>query len=413
MSEPNEFGGRYARKGSVLVFAIVNAILVTVAGLFALTASAGQPQRTDVMILVDTTGSMSKVLSEASTRTGEVVSRLSAQIPDLHFGLSEVGEAGGSAYDPKNPGAVPWRLKVPITASKDAVVSAVRDLRASGGGDGPEAYGRAIWEAVNNPTVGWRPNAARMIVLIGDSVPHDNDLNEGVPESEWLESGPWVTGTELPEPYGVAGTTIGPQTDLDWQHLLQQLADAGVQLEAIIYDGEGGMLAYWENWASRTGGEAILGEQGDLASNLIRLVQLGAARACATVRGSKAKMLLAGLRCPGALAPLGVVCGAPVGIARSPARFSGMKAGNGRGVPAKLFRAVTKARFLRHGPRGFRTSGQVLKRLGESRTAIKLIGTLPSLSRAVRRNDFERIGRDIAESAGARACAVGLLKAVR
>ena len=81
-----------------------------------------------------------------------------------------------------------------MTSNQSAVASAIGGLYASGGGDGPEAYGRALWETDTNPTVGWRAGSTSSDRAGRDNVPHDNDLNEGIPESDWVEESPWDTG---------------------------------------------------------------------------------------------------------------------------------------------------------------------------------------------------------------------------
>ena len=70
----------------------------------------------------------------------------------------------------------------------EKVLSTIGGLTIGYGGDGPEAYSRALWETDTNPTVGWRSGARHEIVLIADNVPHDVNLNEGLPESEWLQT---------------------------------------------------------------------------------------------------------------------------------------------------------------------------------------------------------------------------------
>jgi len=45
----------------------------------------------------------------------------------------------------------------------------LKSLKASGGGDGPEAQTAALAEALN---MDWEENAAKMVVLITDSPPH-------------------------------------------------------------------------------------------------------------------------------------------------------------------------------------------------------------------------------------------------
>jgi hypothetical protein len=373
-------------------------------------SSVTQPRHVDVMLLFDTTSSMYDVAKEAAAKTDEVISKLSAQVPGTEFGLAEVRDAGGNRFDGE-PGDVPWRLDEPVGEATEAIVNDVKGFKISGGGDSPEAYSRALWETVNNPTVGWRQNASHIIVLIADSIPHDNNLNEGIPPEDWVEPSSWDTGIESPEPYGVVGTTITPQTSLDWQTVLAEAGAAGFQLEVLAFAGEEGTLPYWENWASRTNGEAVLGEHGELAPRLLELLKRGAARACATVHGRIGKRLLAALRCEGALAPLAKVCGTPT-ITQQLLFLSDQKRTTGKGPLTRLLRAVKGAEYLRHANKGFASASRVIARMSGSRTAIGVLDLLPQLSKSVSRPGFEQIAALMAKARGVRSCAAGLLSAV-
>ncbi len=371
--------------------------------------TADQPSRTDVMLLIDTTSSMTDSLKEATAEIEAVMATLSARIPDVRFGLSEVRDTGQN--DPRHADAPPWRLNVPITSDTHAISAAITQLVASGGGDDAEAYSRALWEVSQNPLVGWRPDAAHLVVLVADSIPHDNDLNEGVPETNWLSPSPWDTGSEPTAPSGVPGTTINPSTNLDWQAVLGLLASGGFQLEVIDYGGDDGTIGFWENWAGRTGGKAVLGESGTFGDKLIELALGGAARACHPVRGNRTKMLLASLRCAGARAPLASVCDAKFSIASPLAKLSMKKPARDRSL-VKLFEAVRGAKYRRRAPHGYANSGQVVARLKKASSAIALLEVLPGVSKATRPHDLQRIAGAMARLSGVRACADGLLSSV-
>ena len=270
---------------------------------------------TDIMFVFDTSGSMGDALSEASGEIEDAMTQIAAKLPDVQFGLSEVRDYG------EEPSFLPWQLDVPITADTSAVTQGIQGLYADGGGDGPEAYGRALWEADTNPNVGWRAGARHLIVLVADNVPHDDDLDEGVPSSVWVESSPWYTGEESREPAGVPGTLVTPSTNLDWQNVLATLSNDGKPLEFVDYHGESGYLPYWEVWAGHTGGLAVAGDAGQLVPELLELAVAGAqvsppvltppaapvhsvpppppapAGVCSPVRGGVGKRLLASVKC--------------------------------------------------------------------------------------------------------------------
>src|SRR5690349_13493737 len=164
-------------------------------------AAAGQP--VDVLFVFDTTGSMGGALAQAKTQVTDAITSVRASYPDSEFALGTVAD-----YD---PGDTPWALKQPLTSDPSLVQAALDPLTATGGGDSPEAYGRALYEAANNAGIGWRGGAKHILILVNDDVPHDNDLNEGVPAGIQTQPSPWNTGVDA-GPDGVAGTA----DDIDW-----------------------------------------------------------------------------------------------------------------------------------------------------------------------------------------------------
>lgn len=239
-------------------------------------AQADTPAHTDVMFLFDTTGSMGGAIEEAQNEVQEAMASISSKLPDVQFGLAEVSD-----YDEViNPGFfeygigegfAPWTLKVPITPNQADVSSALFGLEALGGGDSPEAYGRGLYESDTNSAVGWRADARGIIVLIADDIPHDDELNAGIPEQFWIES-PFDTGID---PGG--DNTVGTSDDLDWQAVLAQLVHDGRPLEYVDYQGEPEYLPYWEIWAGSTGGSVLeAGGEEDLGEKLVDAVISGA-----------------------------------------------------------------------------------------------------------------------------------------
>jgi hypothetical protein len=243
-------------------------------------AQADTPAHTDVMFVFDTTGSMGGAISEAQSDIQEAMSQIASALPDPQFGLVEVSD-----YDEvTNPGEfeygigsgfAPWTLHVPITANQSQVSQALLNLSADGGGDGPEAYGRALFESAANPGIGWRAGARGVIVLVADNVPHDNDLNEGIPPELFAEESPFDTGIDPG-----ADNTVGTGDDLDWQGtVLQRLVTEGKPLEYVDYFGAEEYFPYWQNWTGRTGGSVVQAGGFGLADKIVEAVKAGASAA--------------------------------------------------------------------------------------------------------------------------------------
>ncbi len=149
--------------------------------------STAPPAATDVLFVFDTTGSMSGALSEAQAQAAGVMTSLSGRLPNLRFGLAQIKDHGD---DPV------WRVEESLTTDRQAVQTAIDGLTAGGGGDSPEAYGTALYQATRDPEAGWAAGAKRLVVLIADDVPHDDDLNAGVPPDIVSVASPWDTGSD-------------------------------------------------------------------------------------------------------------------------------------------------------------------------------------------------------------------------
>lgn len=408
----------------------VGRMLVALAAAAVLLAAASAPEearagvipypQTDIMFVFDTTGSMEEAIDEAKSEMVDAMGQIAAKLPNVAFGLSSVRDYGGSIYDEENPGDKPWQLEAPIAADPLVLGAAISNLTAFGGGDGPESYGRALWEAANNPRVGWRAGSRHLIVLIADNVPHDAELNEGIPASSWYEISPWDTGTELLEAAGVPSTPLNSATNLDWQAVLQQLAAAGKPLQFVNYQGPAGFLPYWENWAGRTGGRAAYADAGELVEDLVGLAELaGVAAACESAGGHFGKRLVASLKCAGARTWLEVKCGVELSIGKALKVFKAsktlIKVSKVRKAwkpLARLHNRIKQAKFKKGAPKWLDTPQEVLERFGEVETAWDAVKLLREVNRAVSSDDLKRIALAIGDIAGARACVTALLSAV-
>jgi hypothetical protein len=384
-------------------------------------ARADFASHNDVMFVFDTSGSMEDALNEAAGEITTAMSEIKAQLPDAEFGLSEVRDYG------EEPEFVPWRLDVPITSNAAAIDAAIDGLWAEGGGDTPEAYGRALWEADTNSQVGWRSGARHMIVLVADDVPHDNNLDEGIPSNLWVEPEPWNTGYEPGIPADVPNTMVEPWTNLDWQAVLTQLATEQKPLEYVDYEGVPGYLPYWENWAARTGGEAVSGGEGTLAADLVAVAKAGAtvpslppapsvSGPCTPMHGSTAKMLLRSLKCTAAMTAAEAKCGTDIVIAKQLKAFeAGKDLADLKKLPkpvAKLVRILQNAKFFKNAPTGYRSWREVIDQLEKAKTAIEAVRVLVKLSRAIPKNEFQQFALALGEVLGVKGCVQGLILAM-
>lgn len=272
---------RSGPQGAVIIARVpprrVRGALVLAALAWIVGASPAQaqeaPTRADVMLLVDTTASMRERLPAVRTQLAPTMEDVRRRFGDARFGVAAVGDYPFLPYG--MPGDRPWRLVQPLTADRAAVDAALAGLSARGGGDAPEAYGRALFEADRDAAIGWRPDARRAAVLLADDLPHDDDVNEGIPPAFRLPPDPRPTGID-PGPDNLPGTG----DDIDWQRQLRTLGERGLPLLFAFYPGEPRYLPYWQQWAQPPAiGAALAATSGPLGPPLVALLTRGDAPA--------------------------------------------------------------------------------------------------------------------------------------
>jgi len=154
----------------------------------------------DVYFLIDTTGSMSGPISTVqsllSTPTTGIIDRIIAEISDAWFGVGDFKDYNAGSYGSGSDYA--YRHGADITNDAPTVQAAVNTLRASGGFDGPESHGPAMYAVATGMGLPgralpggaplpartdcaaglwgypcFRPSAVPIIVLISDIVMHN------------------------------------------------------------------------------------------------------------------------------------------------------------------------------------------------------------------------------------------------
>ncbi|MCX9026390.1 MAG: cohesin domain-containing protein [Candidatus Methanoperedens sp.] len=142
-------------------------------------------------------------------------------------------------------------------------------LEIGNGYDGPEDYTRVFYESYADTRVGWRSGAKKLFVHFGDSVPHDDNLFEGISgtSSTLCLYGTYTTSTNVCSTGGDPGrneimdVTIDPtqigvgNDDLDLQDVLAAMKSNNVILLEVHNSGSSSSdSTLWNNWVNRTGG---------------------------------------------------------------------------------------------------------------------------------------------------------------
>lgn len=117
----------------------------------------------DVVIVVDSTGSMQIAIDTARDAIDDVVALLSGIAPKLRLGLVDYKD-----LEDVEEGA---RLLAPLTKNQKDVRDKLAKLEAGGGGDFPERVDKGI-EIALSKGMGWNKDANRLLLVIGDAPVH-------------------------------------------------------------------------------------------------------------------------------------------------------------------------------------------------------------------------------------------------
>ncbi len=199
----------------------------------------------DALIMMDVSNSMRSQLEVAQRQSADLLATLRRAVPDLQVGIASVADyphLGG------RPGDYPWQLDQPLTANFALVQNALERIKILHGGDGPEIYVRALYEAGNATQIGWRDAARHMIIFWGDATAHDPD----------------------PGPDGEPGTP----DDLHFDAVLDDLRARGIRIYAISFADP----TDFQRMADQTGGVFL---PADAAAQLPTLITEAVQRECA------------------------------------------------------------------------------------------------------------------------------------
>lgn len=227
------------------------------------------PEKLDILFAFDLTGSMAGIINAAKTNAAEVITRLEALGSDIQYGVAsymdyphEYDSYGYTAiYGVATSGDYAYRLDQPITNDTATVLNAINALVLGSGGDDPQDYTRIMYESYADPNIAWREGAKRILINFADSLPHDNDVNEGVPgETGVLSFGGDPGRDEI----------MFTPDDLDLQTVLAEMAENKVTLieaHATTFN-----LNYWTYWTGLTGGQAFVISSATFVDDVVNAI---------------------------------------------------------------------------------------------------------------------------------------------
>lgn len=119
----------------------------------------------DLVLVLDTTGSMGDEMAYLQAELGSIVARLKRDAGNLNLRIGLV------VYRDRGDDYV--TRSFPLSADVGRLQSTLDQQDADGGGDTPEAVDRALAAAGQ---MQWRPDAAKAVLLVADAPPHKEAL---------------------------------------------------------------------------------------------------------------------------------------------------------------------------------------------------------------------------------------------
>jgi hypothetical protein len=133
------------------------------------------PTVIDVVVSFDTTGSMSPCIAQVRREVDVLIQRLFKDIPQIQIGIIAHGDyCDGSRAISKQP----------ITTDAKKLCDFVRTVPNTSGGDEAECYEYVLHEA---RTYNWRAGGHKVLVLIGDELPHGQHEAQNFKHLDWRE----------------------------------------------------------------------------------------------------------------------------------------------------------------------------------------------------------------------------------
>ena len=141
--------------------------------LLCFSAASASAQKTDILFLIDSTGTMGAEVSSIRASASTIAAIAQAVTGDAAFAVAIYRDFPVNPYGA--PGDSPYVLLSQISVSVASFQNALNGITASGGFD-PEGSGLFAVHSVATTTPGWRVGAHRVVFWIGDWASHDGDL---------------------------------------------------------------------------------------------------------------------------------------------------------------------------------------------------------------------------------------------
>lgn len=159
----------------------------------------------DIAFVIDTTGSMGQFIAEAKKHLSRTLEELSKKSGiSLNAALVEYKD-----HPPQDRTFI--TRCVDFTSDFPKMQTEIAKLKESGGGDGPEAVYRGVYDACEE--LSWRDHSSRFILLVGDAPPHAFAVwhNKMFPKKERMRAGGDGFPNECPSGLDVSAVTAAAE----------------------------------------------------------------------------------------------------------------------------------------------------------------------------------------------------------
>ena len=180
----------------------------------------------DVMLTIDTTGSMWDHIDQVKANATALVDRLAASGASWRMGIVTYRDVPPNG----DSGDYASRLDLGFTSDRSAIKAAIAAIEVGGGGDTPETVLSGIQTAVDRP---WRNGAKKAVIVLGDAPPHDPEPASG------LSSSGVIAAALAVDPAEIYPVLINPYPELT--AAFQPLAD-GTGGQVVASDGAGDVV---------------------------------------------------------------------------------------------------------------------------------------------------------------------------
>ena len=227
------------------------------------------PPKADVVLAVDTTGSMGAAIADAKADAISIVGRIQSSIPGARFAVVDFKDYPFAPFG--GAGDYPYLLRSGLTSNPAAVQAAVNAMSAGGGGDLPESFNRVFFETYSDTNLAYDANAPRFLVVLADDIPHDT--GQATNFSACVNTSRTDPGRDA---------TVGTSDDLTTKATLDGLKANNTNVSLVTYNPGGGTPGTTNchaQLAAYTGGQqATHGATDSLADEIVALINNAAAR---------------------------------------------------------------------------------------------------------------------------------------